>query len=154
MRFLKESRELYVGVLLDFTIYINVHIASNFRNDKCVILLRTPKNFAWSRKVYCLKKLMKYFFFKILCRIQWYKSLFIICLDLRIRTILILRSKWHLETWFMKSTHGASMIVSAMPKKIFSATNHCVFGMNRIAYKICISQRFGVGFGFLRPGKN
>ena len=38
---LQESRELYVGVLLDL-LYINVHIASHFRNDKCVILLRLP----------------------------------------------------------------------------------------------------------------
>ena len=56
------------------------------------------------KKVNCLKKLMKHFFFKILRRIQWYKSLFIICLDLKVRTIPSLRSKWSLETPFTKYT--------------------------------------------------
>ena len=63
----------------------------------------TLQNFNRFRKLNCLKKLIKGFFFKILRRIQWYKSLFIVCLDLRVRTISILRSKRRLETRPTKS---------------------------------------------------
>ena len=62
--------------------------------------LVTHENFVWSRNLNCPEKLMKHFFFKILGRIQWYKSHFIICLDLEMRTIPSLRSKWSLETPF------------------------------------------------------
>ena len=64
----------------------------------------TARIFRQSRKQNCLKKLMKCFFFKILHRIQWYKSLSIICLDLEVRTIPMLRSKWRLETPFINKT--------------------------------------------------
>ena len=68
-------------------------------------LLNTHENFVWSRNLNCPEKLMKHFFFKILRRFHWYKSLFIICLDLWMRTVLILRSKWCLKTRYMKSKY-------------------------------------------------